>query len=267
MSLLTILLPAFVACLVLTGIHTYLGLHVLRRGVIFLDIALAQIAALGITVALFFDFLPDSWGTYGVALAFTILAAALFTIIRKNKWDQEAIIGISFVVSSALAILLADRLPHGNEHIKHILTGNILWVSWPEIAKTAIIYATLGLVHFIYRKKFLAASFDPQAVLQRGAWFWDFLFYTSFGLVITSSVQMGGILLVFCFLIIPALASQMLLKKIGARILFGWIFGIAGSLGGILLSYEFDLPTGPTIVAVFGFMLLIVAFFPNRVAR
>ncbi len=268
MNALLFLLPALMAFLILTGIHTYLGIHVIKRGVIFVDIALAQIAALGITVASLYDFPPESQGAYFFALGFTFMGAFFFAYFRDERIPQEAIIGVSFAVSSALAILVADKIPHGSEHIKYILSGNILWVSWPQIIKTALIYATLGIAHYFLREKFLLISSDMAEAKRRGMriWFWDLLFYLSFGLVITSSVQMAGILLVFSFLIVPALCSQLFCRSLQGRIMMGWIIGATVSFGGIAASYFWDMPTGPAIVAVFG-TTLIVFFTASRIYR
>lgn len=188
------LLPPLAACLVLTLIHAYLGIHVIRRGVIFVDIALAQIAALGMTVAFFLGHEPGSQTAYFLGLVFTCIGAVFFAYFRHNRIPQEALIGVSFAVSSALAVLIADRTPHGSEHLKLILSGNILWVSWPQLAKTAAIYAVLGAFHYIYRKNFFRISENYEKAKDAGlkVWFWDLLFYLSFGLVITSSVQSGG---------------------------------------------------------------------------
>ncbi len=259
MSEVAFLLPAFLACLVLTGIHTYLGIHVIRREVIFLDIALAQIAAVGITVSHVWHFEPDSTVAYIFALAFTAIAAVLFTFLKSRKVPQEAIIGVVFAVSSALGILIADRLPHGGEHIKYVLSGTILWVSWPLIIKTTIIYFVIGFFHYIYRRQFLRISSDAEEAAEKGVrvWWWDLLFYMTFGAVITSSVQMGGILLVFSFLIVPALCSLLFFESIRARVLLGWSIGALVSGLGIAASYTWDLPTGPTIVTGFGLALLL----------
>ncbi|MBI2067512.1 MAG: metal ABC transporter permease [Deltaproteobacteria bacterium] len=259
MNALLFLLPAFAACLVLTGIHTYLGIHVISRGVIFVDIALAQIAALGMTVAFLIGLPPDSQTAYFFTLGFTFLGALFFAYFRDKKIPQEAIIGVSFAMSSALAILLSDKIPHGSEHLKYILAGNILWVSWAQILKTAVIYLILGIFHFLVRGKLILISTKPEEAEQRGlkVWFWDLVFYLSFGLVITSSVQIGGILLVFSFLIVPALCSFLFFDSLRMRIFLGWILGTITSLAGITASYLWDLPTGPTIVVGFGLTLLL----------
>lgn len=257
MSSLFFLLPAFVACLVLTGIHTYLGMHVIKREVIFLDIALAQIAALGISVGHLWHFEPDSTAAYLFALSFTSMGALFFTFVKTSRVPQEAIIGVAFAVSSALGILVANRLPHGGEHLKYVLSGNVLWVSWPQIAKTALIYGAIGLFHYCYRRQFwlLSEVSQSEAGRLKGRRWWDLLFYLTFGFVITSSVQIGGILLVFTFLIVPAICSALFFSSVRSRLLFGWAVGVLSSIAGISLSYQFDWPTGPAIVATFGLVL------------
>lgn len=253
------LLPPLIACLVLTGIHAYLGIHVVSRGVIFVDIALAQIAALGMTVAILFGHEPESTAAYFFALGFTSVGAVFFATFRNSKIPQEAIIGVSFAVSSAAAILIAEALPHGAEHLRYILSGNILWVTWPQIIKTAVLYTFLGGFHFLMREKFLLMSLHPEEAARRGLslWKWDLLFYLSFGLVITSSVQIGGILLVFSFLIVPALCSLLFSESLRGRLLLGWFIGALVSSAGIAASYRWDMPTGPTIVAGFGAVLVL----------
>ncbi|MBF0491451.1 MAG: metal ABC transporter permease [Deltaproteobacteria bacterium] len=259
MTTLSFLLPAFLACLILTGIHTYLGIHVVTRGVIFVDIALAQIAALGMTLAFFLGYEPDSQSAYFFGLGFTCLGALFFAFFRNKKIPQEAFIGISFAVASALGILIADKSPHGSEHLKYILSGNILWVSWPQLIKTGIIYSVLGIIHFKVRKKLLLVSENPEEARRQGLKlkYWDLFFYLSFGLVITSSVQMAGILQVFSFLIVPACCSVLFYDKLLSRLILGWMIGVFTSLIGIYLSYKIDLPTGPAIVACFGGVLIL----------
>lgn len=258
MSALSFLLPSFLACLVLTGIHTYLGIHVIHRGVIFVDIALAQMAALGMTVAFLLGFPEESQTVYFFGLGFTFLGALGIACFRDDKVPQEAIIGVSFAVSSALVILLADILPHGSEHVKYLLSGNILWVSWATLLKTSLIYALLGGIHFYLRRPLLLVSSNlAEAKRQRlKIWVWDLVFYLTFGMVITSSVQIGGILLVFSFLIVPALCALLFVDSLKKRLLLGWFLGALTSLVGLILSYRLDLPTGPAIVTVFGVALV-----------
>ncbi len=259
MNPLLFLLPPLVACLILTVIHAYLGIHVIKRGVIFVDIALAQIAALGMTAAFFLGHEPESQTAYLFGLAFTCLGAVFFAYFRHSRIPQEAVIGVSFAVSSAMAILIADRTPHGSEHLKLILSGNILWVGWPQLAKTAAIYAVLGIFHYVLRERFLKISEDYEGAKRAGTrvWLWDLVFYLSFGLVITSSVQIGGILLVFSFLIVPALCGLLFFGSVKRALMLGWMIGIAASLAGLSASFRWDLPSGPTIVACFGLALVL----------
>ncbi|MBM4047605.1 MAG: metal ABC transporter permease, partial [Planctomycetes bacterium] len=198
----------FLACVVLIGIHAYFGIHVLKREVIFVDLALAQIAALGATVAFLFHIDPQSTQAYFFSLGFITVAAAIFALTRtrEQKVSQEAIIGIVYAVAAAAAILVADRSPHGAEHIKEMLTGQILWVSKGTVALDAVVYALIGLFHFACARQFMAISEGVAAAVDKGirVRLWDFFFYASFGIVVSLSVRVAGVLLVFCFLIVPA---------------------------------------------------------------
>jgi zinc/manganese transport system permease protein len=265
MTAFQILLPAFVASLILTGIHAYLGLHVVERGVIFVDLSLAQIAALGLTVAYLAGYdIHTSTPAYLFSLGFTFVGAAIFAFTRthrKTRIPQEAIIGIVYAVSAAVAILVMSKATQETEHLKEMLVGNILSVTWYEIGKTAVFYSLIGLFHFVFRKKFLLISLDEPEAERRGVnvRFWDFLFYMSFGFVVTSSVAIAGVLLVFCFLIVPSVAAMLFTERLGVRLAIGWTMGALVSAGGVTLSFVLDLPTGATIVATFGGALLLVA--------
>jgi zinc/manganese transport system permease protein len=264
MTILDLLLPAFVASLILTGIHAYLGVHVVERGVIFVDLSLAQIAALGSTVAYLMGYDLHSGAAYLFSLGFTFLGAAIFAmsrVHRKTRIPQEAVIGIVYAVSAAVAILVMSKATQETEHLKEMLVGNILSVTWPELAKTAVLYSLVGLFHYIFRKKFLAISMDEAEAERQGlnVRFWDFLFYVSFGFVVTSSVAVAGVLLVFCFLIVPSVAAMLFSDRLGVRLAIGWGLGALVSAGGVALSFVMDLPTGATIVATFGVALLLLA--------
>ncbi|MBW8876353.1 MAG: metal ABC transporter permease [Acidobacteria bacterium] len=264
MSILQLLLPAFVASLILTGIHAYLGVHVVERGVIFVDLSLAQIAALGSTVAYLLGNDLHSTTAYLYSLGFTFLGAAIFAfsrVHRKTRIPQEAVIGIVYAVSAAVAILVMSKATQETEHLKEMLVGNILSVTWPELAKTAVLYALVGVFHYIFRERFLIISMDEQEAERRGLniRFWDFLFYMSFGFVVTSSVAIAGVLLVFCFLIVPSVTAMLFASRLGARLAIGWTMGALVSAGGVALSFLLDLPTGAAIVATFGLTLLILA--------
>jgi zinc/manganese transport system permease protein len=265
-SVLAFLAAPFVASLILTGIHAYLGVHVVERGVIFVDLSLAQIAALGATIALLLPITggdPHSPISYWVSLAFTFLGALVFSTIRSRRAriPQEAIIGICYAVASAAAILAMSKATSESEHLKDMLVGNILAVSWPEVGKTAVLYGAIGAFHFIFRHKFLAISMDPKRAEAEGISIkaWDFLFYASFGFVVTSSVAIAGVLLVFCYLIVPSVAAMLYADTIGRRLAIGWSMGTVVSALGVYLSLKLDLPTGATIVCTFGVVLIIMA--------
>jgi zinc/manganese transport system permease protein len=265
-SMLQFLAAPFVASLILAGIHAYLGVHVVERGVIFVDLALAQIAALGATAAVLLPFVgpdPHGPGVYWVSLAFTFLGAAVFSVVRgqSHRIPQEAVIGIAYAVASAATILVMSHATAESEHLREILVGNILTVSWTEVAKTAALYAVVGLFHYVYRRQFLKISLDPSDARAQGLslrW-WDFLFYASFGFVVTSSVAIAGVLLVFCYLIVPSVAAMLYADRIGPRLAIGWTMGTGVSVLGVFLSVVLDLPTGATMVCTFGVVLVAMA--------
>src|SRR5215467_10767481 len=271
MSTLSFLLAPFVASLILTGIHTYLGVHVVERGVIFVDLSLAQIAALGTTIAVLSGIDPHSQTAYWISLLFTFIGAAVFSTIRghKARIPQEAVIGICYAVASAAAILAMSKSAEQTEHLKEMLVGNILTVSWHEVAKTAALYGAIGLFHFIFRHKFLAISMDHQKAEAQGisVRFWDFLFYASFGFVVTSSVSIAGVLLVFCYLIVPSVGAMLYAESVGPRLAIGWSMGTIVSALGVYLSLELDLPTGATIVCTFGVVLIILTLMKGVIRR
>jgi len=262
MEILPFLLAPFVASLILTGIHAYLGVHVVERGVIFVDLALAQIAALGATVAIVVGMDPHGRGSYWISLGFTFLGAAIFAFARTRRGHipQEAFIGIAYAVASATAILLMSKATGETEHLKDMLVGNILAVSWPEVGKTAVLYGAIGIFHYIFRKKFLMISMNHEKAEQVGikVRFWDFLFYASFGFVVTSSVAIAGVLLVFCYLIVPSVGAMLFADRIGPRLAIGWTMGTLVSALGCLLSVQLDTPTGATIVVTFGGVLVLM---------
>jgi zinc/manganese transport system permease protein len=266
---LSLFLPPLVACLVIVAIHSYLGLHVIAREVIFVDLSLAQMAALGSAVAVLAGSEPESTTAFLYALGATTLGAAVFALTRTDrhgKVPQEALIGIVYVVASAAAILVADRTPRGGEAIKDILVGSLLWVTWPVIGRLAAVYAVLGLFHWLLRRRFLTISFRPETAQVQG-WnvkLWDFLFYLSFGMVITFSVPIAGVLLVFSFLVVPAAIAFQFANRQGTLAVVSWISGVLASAGGLWLSFRYDLPTGPLIVCMFA-VLLIVAYAIRRV--
>ena len=236
--------PSFLVAVCLVGIHVYFGIQVLARNVIFVDLALAQIAALGATVAFMLGHSAQSLATYGYSLAFTFVAALLlaFTRVWAKRVSQEALIGVIYVVAAAASILLIDRAPQGAEHLKQILTGNILTSGVNELAAIIPLYLAVALLHFLLRSK----------LTQSGSLFWEFLFYSTFGMVVTSSVALAGVLLVFSFLIIPATIGVMFASSLSRQLAIGWIAGTLTSAVGLALSFALDLPTGAAIVCAFG---------------
>ena len=252
-----------VMCIVLVGIHVQLGLHVVRRGVIFVDIALAQTSALGAAVGVLVGIevgTPYS-GLFGVAAALLAAWGISLTRSRSGRVPQEAFIGIAYVVAAAASILILTRVPHGAEETESLLVGSILWMGWGDVLQTAVLYAGLGAFLYFGRDKFHAVTENSREAAARGinVKLWDFLFYAVIGVTVTRSVQIAGVFLVFTFLVVPAVMANLLRKD---RILItGWILGLLISIAGVILSYYLDLPTGATIVCAFGLCLLAVMFF------
>jgi zinc/manganese transport system permease protein len=246
---LALLWPAFVVAICLVGIHTYFGIEVLRRKVIFVDLALAQIAALGATVAFLLGHPVQSAAAYGYSLGFTLVAAVVLAFTRawSVRIPQEALIGVIYVVAAAAAILLIDRAPQGAEHLKQILTGNIVTSGIDELVLIAPLYLAIAALHAILRR-WLAHGASVA---------WDFLFYATFGLVVTSSVALAGVLLVFSFLIIPAAIGVLYGDTLARQLAIGWLAGAMTSAAGLAISFAFDLPTGATMVCAFGAALAI----------
>lgn len=247
--------------------HTYLGLHVLSRGIIFVDLALAQVAALGVSIAFLLG--EDGHGVSAqvYALSATLLAAFLFAKLRNlpNKTTREVTIGCVYVVATALSIVILSRSSKGMDELKSIFNGNILWVSWEEITIIALIYAALSVIHYIYHSRFIALSFDSDGDRPPG-FIWEFLFFASFAVVITLAVNVAGILLVFAFLIIPAFSASIISNALIHRLLFGWLLGIAGCVVGLWVAFQADLPVGATVVSVLG-VLPLVALIIKRLSK
>ena len=254
MDLIFLLGPAFFICLLLTGIHCYLGLHVLTRNIIFVDLALAQSAAFGLAISLLMGWDHSSLKSYLAVLSSSLIASALFTLIApyKKQISQEAFIGIIYAFFSALVILLFDKAAHGAEHIKQTLTGHLIWVSWSEVLKVFLIYTVLSILYFIFQKNLWESSIGKNM-----EWKWNFLFYVLFSFVIASSVSIVGVLLVFSFLIVPAFLSGFLSQNFSSRLLFGWGLGLILSCVGLTGSYILKLPTSPFLIFLFTFLPIV----------
>jgi zinc/manganese transport system permease protein len=255
------------AALILVATHTYLGLHVISRNVFFVDLALAQIAALGSSVAYLYGFEMNDPVTYYVSLSFAVSGAWFFSVarVRDDRVPQEAIIGLAFAVASAGAILLSAENPHGAEHLRDMMAGSILVVSAPEVRHAAYLYGVIGVFHFVFRRQFLLISMDRETARQRGmrVRLWDFLFYLSFAVIITSSVRIAGVLLVFILLIAPAVCGAMFAIGVRNRLLIGWGCGILATVGGLVMSSRMDWPPAPAISCIFAVLLLGAAVFGN----
>jgi zinc/manganese transport system permease protein len=261
-----ILLPAFVLSILMITTHTYLGVHVLARGIIFVDLALAQVAALGVSVAFLLG--EEAHGLWAqlYALGATLLASVGFAALRqlKEKTTREVIIGCVYVVTTALTIMILSRSSQGMEELKTLFNGHILWVSWSEIGLVAIAYVILSVLHIGFHKKFYHLSFS-DAVNKPSLvnYFWEFLFFASFAVVITLAVNLAGVLLVFAFLIIPAFSASLLYKAPIKQLFSAWLMAVCASIVGLWLSFTADLPTGATMVAVLG-VLPVVAVIINQ---
>ncbi len=261
-----------IACLLLPGFLVYLGLHIVRREIIFVDLALAQVATLGTCVAILLHYEPGSTPAYLMSLGFTFVGAIIFTITRNqghHHVPQEALIGIVYVVAAALGIVLLSKSAEGNEELRRTLIGDVLLVDPHRVLKTFALFCGVGAVHYIFRRKFFAISFEAQRAAAEGLavrW-WDFLFYVLFGLVVTSFVQIGGVLLVFSYLIVPAVCANFLASKLRSLLIIGWIIATTCSVLGLYVSYERDYPTGAAIVCVLGLALLLVGLYVRFVRR
>jgi zinc/manganese transport system permease protein len=248
------------AAIVFTGIHTWFGLQVLRRNVVFADLALAQVSALGATVAVVAGHAVQSAAGYAYTLIFTAVGALLLTASRglARNVRQEAFIGVLYVFATAATVLVVDRSPQGAEHVKKMLVGGILSVTADELMKFIILYSIIGAIHWLIRRPLLAAADHNDGLAATGKIaFWDLVFYLSFGVVVTSSVATAGVLLVFCFLIVPALVGSLFSSHIGVALVIGWIAGAAASAAGVFGSFLLDAPTGAVMVVAFAVVLVI----------
>lgn len=265
------LLWPFIALLVIAGIHVYLGLHVVEREVIFVDLSLAQMAVLGASVASLSGHEPGDPMTYAMALAFTVVGAATFSLTRseRSRVPQEAIIGIVYAVAAAASVLILNNAPHGAEHIRDVLVGQLLAIEMKDVVRIAVLYLVIGLLHAAWRKNLLLISHDPAAAKAKGLRVkaWDFLFYLTFGLTVTASVQLCGVLVVFSFLIVPSVVAMLFAEHVGTRLAIGWGVAILASALGMIGSVWLSAPPGATVVCAFGVLLALAAAVRPLVAR
>lgn len=259
-----LILPPFAAAMIILFTHAYFGLHVIQREVIFVDLALAQIAALGSTVAFMLGAAHGSMEGYLFSFVFTLIGALIFSVTRleDSPVPQEALIGITFVVASAAVILLSSFSAEGTEHLRETLTGQLIWVTWPTVAKVALSYGAIGLFHYVMRRTMLAITFAPDRVRRLKTW--DFVFYATFGVIITSSVHIAGVLMVFSVLVIPAVIAFFYARQFSKALLIAWTSGTVAIVSGLALSFTLDVTTGPVLVVCFGGVLLVALLFRSK---
>lgn len=252
------------ACILLTLVYTYFGCHVLKREIIFIDLSLAQLAALGTTVAFFMHMELDSSGSLALSLLFIVAGAAFFSSTRylNTNIPQEAVIGIVYVVGASVALLLASQMPHGAEHLKTLLNGSILWINLTGVIRIFCVIVLVGIIHWIVWKKIFEQSLTYKNPLDGNSHSWtsDFLFYTTLGLVIVFSVRTAGVFLIFTFLIVPAVCGALFSHSMVKQFVTGSTIGVAASITGLFLSYYLDQPTGATLVCTFGVIFFVFLF-------
>jgi zinc/manganese transport system permease protein len=267
-----ILVP-LLACLLLLVITSYFGIHVIKREIIFIDIALAQIAALGGVMLVFFDHEVHShaagfWGmhmedllAYLASLLFCLGAALIFTYLKspKIRVPIEAFIGIAYALATTATVIILDKGAGGDVHLHDVLAGTLLWTTWPQVIRLAIVLSLIGGFHLVYRRKFIeltALYHDASAAVEHQRK-WDFLFYFTFGIMIIEAIRVAGVLTVFAFLILPASISALFAVQWRQRILIGLCSGILAALMGLYLSITLDLSVSPLIIILLGIILLI----------
>jgi zinc/manganese transport system permease protein len=270
-TVLILLAAPFVACLIVLALHVYVGIHVIRREVIFIDLALAQMAALGAAVAILAGFEVGDPQAYVFSLGFALAGALLFafTRLRGSAVPQEAIIGIVYAVSAGMAFLVLNYSPHGMEELKNLLVGTVLFVKWGDVAKLGVLYAALGLLHIGLGKRFLLISYHPdEAERQRISMpLWDFIFYALFAVMVTQSVRIAGVLLVFSYLIVPGVAVMLFVEEFRQVLVWAWLFALAATVLGLFFSGKLYWPTGESLVSTLGGLLVVVGIVRLAVAR
>ena len=271
MELLLLMKWPLIASLILPWLLVYLGLHIVQRGVIFVDLALAQTAAFGTCVSMIVGYDVHDWQSFALSQVFTFVGAVVLTFTRgrDQRVPQEALIGIVYVVAAAAAILALSKSAGGHEELQRSMVGELLVVPPHEVIKTFGLYVVLGVVHFLFRKQFLAISANPKQAEASGLnvrW-WDFVFYMLFGLVVTSFVHIGGVLLVFSYLVVPAVCATYLANSIPARFAVGWAIATGASIASLFVTAKVDLPIGAAIVCMLGLTLILVVVWTKLMRR
>ncbi|MFZ5515380.1 MAG: metal ABC transporter permease [Candidatus Zhuqueibacterota bacterium] len=252
------------ACILMAGILSYFGNHILSRGIIFIDIALAQIAALGTMIGLLMGFAEGSTSVELISLVFTLVIISIFALTKFEKQvvPQEAIIGIIYGLGLGVAMLLAEKIPGGSNYITKTISGNLLWTSWDDVLSSAVLFAIIGVIHILLRKPFIKISESKENLpfsIQKVR-LYELAFYITFGIIVVRSVPIGGIFLVFSLLIAPTAMATLFTQKWHYRFLWSWLIGIVGSVLGMYISFDWNVSNGPTIVALLGVMVFILAF-------
>jgi zinc/manganese transport system permease protein len=255
------MVQAFIAALITGVLLSYLGVHVVGRGIVFVDLALGQISSLGVAFAAFIG-----TGLTSIPLIFTLAGALLmsFINIRDKRLKQEAIIGILYAFASALTVLFISKTPHGDSDIQEVLFGNILSVSWSQISSLAIVFGVITLLQLVFFRKFfgLTKSFELGENHVIGIFnIWNFLFYISIGLAIVFAVKINGVIPVFSFLIIPAVSAIMLTKNNTAVFMIACLISVLGSFVGLNFSFHKDFPAGSSIVAILGGIFILASIY------
>ncbi|MCP4723991.1 MAG: metal ABC transporter permease [bacterium] len=259
----TFLAAPIAGCIVMAGILSYFGNHILTRGLIFIDIALAQIAALGTMIGLLMGFTEDTISVEMVSLLFTMIIITIFALTKFEKQviPQEAIIGIIYGLGLGLAWLIAEKIPGGSNFLTKTITGNILWITWGKVLAFFILFLLIAFIHYFFRKPFIRISESrknlPYSI--KKVRIYELIFYLTFSIVVVRTVPVGGIFLVFTLLIAPTAIATLFTQKWINRFIWSWIIGIAGSLAGVFVSYNMNISNGPAIVCLLGIMVFVMS--------
>ena len=263
-DLLMFLAAPMAIAVLLVGIHAYLGLHVLERDVVFVDIGLAQIAVVGTLLSQFFSHEHNKPLSLISSLALCLLVSFFLAYFRKTQKSisQEVLVAMVYALASGLTVLMTDKMPHGVEHLKHALVGNILFVTWDSVLVTLVIYSLVGILHWRYRNEFWRATRGESSGI-----LWDFLFYALFSVVITVSTMHAGVLVVFAILMAPAAFARSRMQNTSQQLIAAWIFGVIGIFISFALSSVYDLPAGATITTLLSTGFLSSLLFKKKIVN